>query len=205
MKTSPSIFPLVRLAATLVCLSGCGLLKPSGVQTHSFVLTPLPATKQSAPSVNMNITVGVGIVKLPPYLFKNSIAMRRGSNEVVYLDTSLWAERLDTGLQRVLAANLATLLPTERIRVSAWRPEDVNVEVYVAVEQFDVDDKGGGVLSAWWRIVAPGEKVLKAEQFRGARQGPAPNVDPDGATATLSALAGELSRAIAMAIKPSSP
>jgi len=200
MKTPFRPIYLLSACAAGLCFAGCGFLKPSGVNTRSFVLTPLPASTSSAAPVA--ITVGVGFVKLPSYLFNDSIAMRQGANEITYLDTSRWAERLDTGLQRVLAANLTALLPTDRIRLSAWRPEDVTVEVYIAVEQFDVDGQGNGVLVAWWRILLPaGEKVLKAGQFRASHQGPAPNVDPQGATATMSALAADLSRELVQAIK----
>jgi uncharacterized lipoprotein YmbA len=201
MKAFSPRLQTFALATVAALLPGCSLLKPSGVQTQSFVLTPLPAQILLQQSVSTG--VGVGYVKLPQYLFKTSIVMRRGTNEVVYLDSSRWAERLDTGLQRVIAADLSTLLPTDRIRLGEWRPEEVNVAVYVAVEQFDVDDKGVGVFSAWWRIVAPdSDRILKSAQFRGTRRGAAPDVDPNGATATLSALASELSQEIAKAIKP---
>ncbi len=205
MKTPSLPIRLLLIATACVCLTGCfGFLKPSPVNTRYFVLTPLPAAETAAPSSGALATtaVGVGFVKLPGYLLNSSVALRKGTNEVNYLESVLWAERLDTGLQRVLAANLATLLPTDRIRFSAWRPEDVNVEVYLAIEQFDVDTKGRGILVAWWRILSPGgEKTLKAGQFRAARQGPSPDSDPQGATATMSELAADLSREIAQGIK----
>ena len=116
------------------------------------------------------MAVGVGPVKLAAYLFDTSLAVRKGTNEIDYLPSAFWAERLDTGLQRVLAANLSTLLPTDQIRLSAWQSTDVSVEVYVAIEQFDVDAGGAGVLAAWWRILSPGgEKTLKAGECRLAR------------------------------------
>src|SRR5438874_13044086 len=114
-----------------LALTGCSVLKPSGVNPQSFVLTPLPAT--NTPTNHAAGGVGVGLVKIPGYLFKNSIAVRQGTNQVAYLEKAVWAERLDRGLQRVFAANLATLLPTDRISLSAWRPQDVNVEVFVTV------------------------------------------------------------------------
>ena len=147
------------------------------------------------------MAVGVGPVKLAAYLFNTSLAVRKGTNEIEYLPTAFWAERLDAGLQRVLAANLATLLPTEQIRLSAWESGDVSVEVYVAIERFDVDATGGGVLVAWWRILSPGgEKTLKAGESRLARQGPPPDADPSGAVATLSELVADLSRQVAQAV-----
>ena len=152
------------------------------------------------------LAVGVGQVKLPAYLFNTSFAVRLGTNEIDYLPSVLWAERLENGLQRVLAANLATLLPTDQVRLSAWRSEDVSAEVYVAMEQFDVDARGHGVLVAWWRILSPGgEKTLRAGEVRLARQGPPPNSDPSGAVATLSELFADFSRQLAQAVQETAP
>ena len=102
----------------------------------------------------------------------------------------------------MLAANLAILLPTDQVRLSAWQSEDVAAEVYVTIEQFDVDASGRGVLVAWWRILSPGgEKTLKAGESRLTRQGPPPDTDPSGAVATLSELVADFSRQLAQALK----
>ena len=135
------------------------------------MLAPLPAAKPDAGSSG-SVAVGVGPVKLAAYLFNSTLAVRKSANEIQYLPTTLWAERLDTGLQRVLAANLASLLPTDQVRMSAWQSTDVAVEVYIAVEQFEVDARGQAVMNAWWRVVSPGgEKTLKSGQFHGHPQG----------------------------------
>jgi len=186
-------------------LIGCGLFKPALDTARHFDLTPLPAAEQAtAPPGAM--VVGVGQVKLPAYLFDLSVAVRKGTNQIDYLPTVLWAERLDTGMQRVLAANLATLLPTDQIRLSAWRSDEVAAEVYVVIERFDVDSTGRAVLIAWWRILSPGgEKTLKAGESRFARQGPVPDTSPSGAIATLSDLMAELSRQLVQALKETAP
>jgi uncharacterized protein len=196
-----------RLTATLgalaLCagLTGCSVLKPAKNTTRQFVLTPLPATGQAATPAG-SIAVGVGQVKLPAYLFDTSLAVRKGTNEIDYLTEVLWAERLDVSLQRVLAANLAILLPTDQIRLSSWRSDDVAAEIHVTIEQFDVDASGQAVLVAWWRILSPGgAKTLKSAQARLTRLGPAPETNPSGAVATLSDLVGELSRQLAQALQ----
>jgi uncharacterized lipoprotein YmbA len=192
---------LLALAAGL-SLTGCfGFLKPAKPTARHFVLTSLPAAEPAA-APHGSVAVGIGPVKLAAYLFNTSFAVRNGTNEIVYLSSVLWAERLDTGLQRVLAADLATLLPTDQVRLSAWQSADVSVEVYVAIERFDVDAQGHGVLAAWWRILSPGgEKIIKAGETRLTRQGPPPDADPSGAVATLSELAADLSRQLAQAVK----
>jgi len=190
-------FPLALLAC--LTLASCSILKATQSRERHFVLTALPpaATVPSdAPAV------GVGQVKLPAYLFETSIAVRRGTNEVEYLPLALWAERLDTSAQRVLAANLAALLPTDQVRLSSWRTEDVTVEVYVALDRFDVDTSGQATFIAWWRLVAPGgEKTLKSGRAQLTRQGPSPDADPAGAVATLSDVFAEFCRQLAGEIK----
>jgi uncharacterized lipoprotein YmbA len=150
--------------------------------------------------------VGISDVNLPGYLFKKSMAMRQESNEIVYLESAGWAERIDIGLQRVLGANLGTLLATDQVRLSTWQPEEVSVEVHVNVERFDVDTHGQGVLTAWWRLVTPGsEKTVASGKFSATHTGPSPDNNPGGAALSMSTLAADLSRELAKAIQVAMP
>ncbi len=199
----------VRLALALalsVSLTGCfGFLKPAKATAQHYVLTTMPAADSTAASGG-SVAVGVGPIKLPAYLFSTSFAVRKGTNQIDYLPSTFWAERLDAGLQRVLAANLATLLPTDQIRLSGWQSGDVAAEVFIAIERFDVDARGRGELVAWWRVLSPGgDKTIKAGQCRISKQGPAPDANPSGAVATLSELASGLSRQVAQAVKEATP
>jgi len=181
-------------------LTGCSFLKPAEATARYFVLKPVPAA-EPAPVASNTLAVGLGQVKLPAYLSSTSLAISKGTNEIEYLPSAFWAERLDTGFQRVLAVDLAAGLPNGQVRTSSWQKEDVAAEVYVTVEQFDVDVKGQGVLIAQWRILSPGgEKVLKAGAARLSRPGPPPAAGPSGAVATLSDLVADLSRQLAQAL-----
>ena len=193
----------LMLLAACTFLTGCfGFLKPAESTARHFVLTPLPAQETQA---RATLGVGLGQVKVPPYLFDTSLAVRKGTNEISYLTSALWAERLDNGLQRVLAANLMALLPAAQVRLSAWRSEEVSAEVYVSIQQFDVDTGGHAVLVAWWRVLSPGgEKTLRTGETRLARSGPPPDADPSGAVAALSQLVGDFSRQLAEVIKETS-
>ncbi len=202
-----SSWPVLLLAITLCLgLTGCfGFLKPSPSTARRFVLTPVQAAGQSGVKAGA-LPIGVGQVKVPTYLLNSSLAVRLGTNEIDYLPATLWAERLDINLQRVLAADLAALLPSDQVRLTAWRSEEVVAEVYVTVNRFDVDANGRGVLNAWWRIVAPGgEKLLKASEARFTHDGPPPQADPPGAVSTLSSLIAELSGELAKGIRDTAP
>jgi uncharacterized lipoprotein YmbA len=165
----------------------------------------MPVTGPASAPANA-LAVGLGQVKMPAYLFDTSLAVRKGTNEVDYLSQMLWAERLDTGFQRVLAADLAIALPTDRILLSAWQSDAVAAEVYVTVVQFDVDVSGRGVLVARWRILSPGgERTLKTGECRRQRQGALPEADASGAVSTLSELVADCSRQLAQTLQELAP
>src|SRR5262245_29025896 len=110
-----TLLTILGLIMLWVGLTGCSFLKPVKSTTRYYVLTPVAAAQSGSSS----LAVGLGPVKLPAYLFNASLAVRKGTNEVEYSDSAIWAERLDAGFQRVLAANLAIDLPTEQVRMSA--------------------------------------------------------------------------------------
>ncbi len=195
------------LCAVTLCagLTSCSFLKPARYTTRHFVLTPM-ASAASTNAAARTLAVGIGPVKVPAYLFNTSVAIRKGTNEIEYLPAASWAERLDSGFQRVLAANLAVALSTDRIHLSAWQKEEVSAEVYVTIEQFDVDSGGKGVLVARWRVMSPGsERVLKTGTSRLSRQGPPPTPEAAGAVATLSELVADFSRQLAQALQEAAP
>ena len=207
MTHHPKPLHLLLAAVGGLLLTGCLNLKPVQSTTRHFVLSSIPAAPAaSALAGGPHLAVGVGQVKLPGYLFRTSMAVRKSPTEVSYLENAAWAERLDTGCQRVLAANLAALLPTDNIHLSAWRPQEVACEVQVVLDQFDVGTDGGAVLVARWRVLSPGGVItLKAGDSHLSKQGSAPASSPQAAAATLSDLLADLSRELASAIKANVP
>jgi hypothetical protein len=182
------------------CLTGCSFLKPAPDASRHFVLTPLPAT-EAANVASGTSSVGVVHVKIPAYLFNSSLAVRKGGNEIVYPPGTLWAERPDAGIPRVLAADLSALLPSAQIPLPGGPGDEAPKEIGVTIEQFDVSSTGRAVLVAKWRIFSPGEeKILHSGESRLSRSGPAPDTDPSGAVRTLSDLIADLSRQLALAL-----
>ena len=186
------------LAAAALCATLTGCFSANTVATRHFLLTPAPAG--NAPTTGVRL--GIGVVKMPDYLLRNSLAIRKNAGEVTYLETALWAERLDKGFANVLAANLSEMIPTDQIRTGAWRTENVSLELRVTVEQFDVDTAGKGTLVAWWHITAPGgAKVLRSGETRLTKAGASPASDPQNIVTTLSQLTAEFSGVLAKDIR----
>jgi uncharacterized lipoprotein YmbA len=194
--------PAAFLMSLMVCacVTGCSFLKPAPDTSRHFVLTSLPPN-ETANVASDTSRVDMLHVKIPAYLFKSSLAVRKGTNEIIYPAGTLWVERLDTGITRVLAADLSSLLPSEQIRVAVGSSEEVVLEIGVTIEQFDVSLSGQAVLVARWRIDSPdGEKILHSGESRLSRRGPAPDTDPSGAVGTLSDLIADLSRQLAQVL-----
>jgi uncharacterized lipoprotein YmbA len=196
-----SLYAQLTLVSAL--LSGC-MLKPVTVSTRHFALAPIPTSdpRPVARAGSEQMSVGIGFVKMPSYLLRNSMAVRNGANEIEYLEDALWSERLDESFQRDLAANLADLLASDCIYLTDWGHNQVMVAVYISVQQFDVDISGRGTLIAQWRITAPGSVVpLKSGRARLERAGASPRGKPEVIAETLSDLAAQFSRDLAQSIR----
>jgi uncharacterized lipoprotein YmbA len=192
-----------QLTLVSALFSGC-MFKPVAVSTRHFVLAPIPTNEARpvAQTGSEQMSVGIGFVKMPSYLLRDSMAVRNGANEIEYLDGAVWSERLDESFQRDLAANLANLLPSDSIYLTDWGHHQVMVAVYITVQQFDVDISGRGKLIAQWRITAPGSDVpLKSGRTLLERTGASPRGKPEAIAETLSGLAAQFSRDLAQSIR----
>ena len=202
MKRSNYLCLVLMMSSLGMLLGGC-LTKPERVSTRHFVLVPIPAP-EPAPTTAQQSSIEVGFVKMPAYLLRDSMFVRKSTTEIEYLEAALWAERLDQSFRQTLAENLSLLLVSNRACRSGSEHDQVAMRVSVSVEQFDVDAEGRGTLLAGWRLTAAGsEKPIKSGQARLIRPGPAPRGNPQAIAATLSALLAEFSRELAPALRES--
>ena len=202
MKIDFSSPRLLFVAVTAMLLTGC-LLKTARVSTRHYVLAPIPAGEPSA-APKGDISVGIGFVKMPSELLRDSVAVRTGANELEYLEDDLWAGRLDQCFQRTLAANLSQLLSSDRIYISDWGHNQVQARVFINVQEFDVDTQGRGTLIAYWRITAPdSEKTLKSGRAKLALSGASPHGKPEVIAATMSDLTADFSHELAQSLRQS--
>jgi len=200
MKFSVVLLSLFAVGGVL--LSGC-LSRPPTLNVRHFVLSPI-ATNEPASTTTKNLSVGIAFVKMPTYLFRKSMAVRNGANEIEYVEDALWAERLDQSFQRMLAANLSRLLPSANIHLTDWPRDQEVIKVFIDIQQFDVDSDGRGNLNANWRLTAPdSDQRLKSGQARLTRIGASPRDHPEVIATTLSDLTAVFSRELAQSIRES--
>ena len=193
---------LLVLCSAGLLLGGC-VIKPARVQTRHFVLAPIPAPEH-APTTAQPLAIEAGFVKIPSYLLRDSMVVRKSADEVEYLETALWAERLDQSFRQTLAQNLSVLLASDRACLSGYERDRLVVRVSVNVEQFDVDTEGRGTLLATWRLTSvDADKPMKIGQAHLTRPGPSPRGNPQAIATTLSALLAQFSQDLAQSLHES--
>lgn len=122
---------LCLLASGLWLLTaGCSLPIPPAQPdlTRYFVLQPA-VNPAGAPEHARLPVIRLESVDVPAYLGDKPLAVRRGANEIHYLDAARWAEPLDQGLQRNLRLGLAA------------RPGQTIVSRYDSTAKWDYDLK----------------------------------------------------------------
>ena len=159
-----SIAVRAALLGGLLALAGCA----GSESVRYYVLDASSATPVGGAAIR-DIAVGVGPVEFPEYLDRPQIMTRTSQNELNMADFDRWAESLKDNTIRVLAENLATLLPSQRVVTYPWkRATPVDYQVTVQVSRFDRLEQGESVLAVRWRVLDGdgGELLSRTSTYR---------------------------------------
>jgi uncharacterized lipoprotein YmbA len=147
----PRVLALCGVA--LLVLSGC---LGSSPPTQFYLLPSLTGGAVSPPASvgQRDLTLGVGPVTVPPYLDRPQIVTRTSRAKLALAAFDQWAGPLADTLARVLAEDLALVIPTERVVLYPWpRTMDPDYQLTVEVLQFDRGPGGEVVLVARWSLL----------------------------------------------------
>jgi uncharacterized lipoprotein YmbA len=195
--TPPRRAALLAVALLGVLAAGCTF---RSAPPKTYLLSAGGAASPPAAAGARGPVVGVGPVTVPAYLDRPSIVVRAGEDEVRLSSDHHWAEPLKDGMARVVAENLAAMVPTEAVVVFPWRsPWTVKYRVTVEVLRFDGSLGGAVVLNARWRLLdgEGKELVLRAVTLRE----PAADATHRAMVAAQSRLLAEMSRDIAAELR----
>jgi ABC-type uncharacterized transport system auxiliary subunit len=102
------------------------------------------------------IPIGIGPVTLPKYLDRPQIVTRMETNSLAQAELDQWGGDLNDNITHVLAANLSSLLQTDRVSLYPWKDRaPVDYQVTLDITRFERDADGSTVLSAFRSIVNP--------------------------------------------------
>lgn len=190
---------LLTILAIGIGLAACNPLKPHEDPTrHYFLLFIEP--EEGDLNVELDIAIGVGPVRLIPYLKRTPIATRVGENEIEYSQIDRWAEPLDIVIPFYLASNLNYLLSPEDVEVFPWLgSKHIDYVVKVDILGFHRNANGDAELTADWDIEDPNGRDL-VSRYTYIEVPASENTTKASVTALSDALS-DFSREIAAAIQ----
>jgi hypothetical protein len=128
-----------------------------------YILTgaaPAAAAGRAA-SARPGPAVGIQPVVLAAYLDRLAMVTRGPAGELRLAPEHMWGEGLKDGVARVLADNLAAMIPTDRVVVFPWRSTwAVQYRVGLEISRFDGPLGDGIALEGRWRLLDEQGKEL---------------------------------------------
>ena len=187
---------LVILMGSLLGLGAC-----TSTPSRFYILNTLPASETvPATAAERGPVIGVGPITLPKYLDRPQIVTRASRNQLALGEFDRWAEPLQDNISRVLAENLARLIPTDQVLLQAWpRSATLDYQVTVEVLQFDGWLGGESTLLARWSILDGAEHELFNRMVH--LHAPTGGRDYEAMVVVMNQMIETLSRDIAMAIQ----
>jgi uncharacterized protein len=164
---------LSALVLLVLGLGGCNNAPP----TRFYVLSTL--ADQPAITPGRGIAIGIGPVTLPQYLNRPQIVTRIGANQLAFAEFDQWGGDLNDNVTRVIAANLSSLLATDRVSFYPWKNDaPIDHQATIEVVNFEQDVNGSSVLTAYWSIVDPRSgrvRLMRRSSFRDTADAAPPN------------------------------
>lgn len=166
-----------------------------------FLLSPsLPETEKTyQQSINQPVKISVGPVWMAPYLKRKQLVLRSGENKLIIKEFNRWGEPLQKNFQRVLVENLSLLLLSPHIyEYDRHLGQDVDFQVIIDVNRFDINDNGQAVLSAFLSINdSKGKRLFRDKTVIRLES---KDLEPESIVKTLNKLLSDFSNKIAKTI-----
>jgi uncharacterized lipoprotein YmbA len=192
---TPSAWVLAAVAVlgTAACIGG-----RASPATQHYVLSPvIEVASGGTASPAGPLVVGIGPVTLPAYLDRPQMVIRAAPDLIEVREFDQWGEPLRDGVTRVVAVNLARLLPESRVVAFPWRStEAIGCQVILDIGQMDGPAGGSVALDARWRVLDRSGSEVAARVSRLS--------EPAGTGTTAAAMSralGVLSHDIARELK----
>ena len=185
-------------AMTILCLiaalpSGCSRSPRAIFYTLNATATP----EAVAPAI---VSVAVGPMTLPSLVDQPQLVVLTSTNQVEILEMHRWAEPLKSAIPRIIAADLAALLPLAR--VSSYPQNaglDAEYRVQVDIQRLEMTAGKGVNLDALWSVRRSGESAPKTG--RSVVSEPAGAAGYDALVAAQSRALAAVSRDLAQSLR----
>ena len=137
------------LAGLLAALLAAGCASATATRHNTLV----PLAPAAPPGMTSERSLGVGPVRLPPYLRQAALVRRSSAYRVAYSDVDVWADPLEESVTDVVAENLARLTGARRVVRHPWRPSDApERQIALDIRAFELALDGQAELAVRWEL-----------------------------------------------------
>jgi uncharacterized lipoprotein YmbA len=203
--TLTRLFRIFLAGVMAASMSGCSyiakaILAPQKDISKFYLLTPTadtPATQASTQSTGGDFVIGLGPIKLPPYLDRPEIVTRMAPNRLELSKEDRWGESVQNGFTSAMNRDLAAQTSGAQIILFPWyNTVHIDMQVQIDVYRFETDGSGTATLSAKWTILdSAGKNILYTVESHLTQ--PSKPGDMTDSAAALSKTIGDLSGQIA--------
>jgi len=196
MRTRSSLAAALVPALGALVLAGCVLKRSKDAQM--FVLEPLAVRGATAAAAAPEAVVGILPVEVPGWVDRPQVTTRLAGSQIVADEFARWGEPIAKGVQRVVAENIAALLPGRRVVTAPWAGyEPVVHKVDLTITEFARQADGSVLVEARWAIIGKDRATLA--QRRSSHRSPAgagAAGTVEGSSQALEALSREIAEAL---------
>jgi uncharacterized protein len=205
--TLTRFFRVLLAGVIAASVTGCSymakaILAPQKDISKFYLLTPTAdsaaqtAAAPTAPGTTGDFTLGLGPIKLPPYLDRPEIVTRMAPNRLELSKEDRWGESVQNGFTSAMQRNLAAQAGAVVIVFPWYNTVHIDMQVQIDVYRFETDAQGTATLSAKWTILdSTGKNILYTVESHLTQ--PSKPGDMTEAAAALSRTIGDLSGQIA--------
>lgn len=147
----------------LLSLAGCFGKSPP---PDFYLLEPLTETGATprAQQQAQRPVVALSPVSLPKYVDRTQIVQATARNSYQLNENQRWAEPLSDNIDRVLAENLARLIPADVVSPnSSSLARQAEIRIQITIVEFHVTPEQSALLRAQWNI-RDGDKIAESRQ-----------------------------------------
>ncbi|MGB0058536.1 PqiC family protein, partial [Candidatus Binatus sp.] len=197
--TLTSFFRIFLAGVIAASMTGCSymarqVLAPQKDVSKFYLLTPTADTAapaQAAAATSGNFTLGLGPIKLPPYLDRPEVVTRAAPNRLELSKEDRWGESIQNGFTSAIERDLAAQAGATVIVFPWYNTVHIDMQVQIDVYRFETDANGTATLSAKWTILdSTGKNILYTVESNLTQ--PSKPGDMTEAAAALSRTIGDL-------------
>ncbi|MFA5008521.1 MAG: PqiC family protein [Candidatus Omnitrophota bacterium] len=152
-KNTFSCYWLMACIILFSFVSGC-VSVPNSPNPRFYSLHAQDKEKIKKFDTKVNTIIGVGPVRIPEYLNRPQIIVKKKDKTIVFDEFNRWAESLDFSLERMLNENLVLMLPGTSFQIFPWDfAIAVKYQVVIDIVELENNFNDNLFLAVQWSII----------------------------------------------------